>query len=102
MPCNGLTEIKLALPSDLAGSITSGEIIDLLLDKAFCKAEYYRSRCSEFTCKYRLSFTEFKQRLETSDKEIYSEWDDLLLWEGYELARMEWQKKYEELRVCMA
>lgn len=30
--------------------------------------------------------------------EIFTEWDDLVVWEGYELGCKEWKKKHEELK----
>lgn len=70
-------------------------------DKALNKADYYVTRCKEFEGKYGMDFTTFKKKVEESEEEVLSEWDDLLLWEGYELAYREWQDKHEELKNCI-
>jgi len=95
-----LKEIKFKLPSEIAKSISTKEIVGLLAEKAFGKAEYYRSRCKEMEEKHGTDFESFKRKVEASE-ENFSWWDDLLIWEGYELAYKEWGKKYEELRDCM-
>jgi hypothetical protein len=97
-----LKEIKIKLPKDIVETISTKEIIDMILDKALSKAEYYLSRCNEFKEKYGVDFASFKKRAEKSKKEVFSEWDDLITWEGYELGYKEWNKKYEELKSCMA
>jgi hypothetical protein len=38
--------------------------------------------------------------VEKDKKESSSDWDELMVWEGNELARQEWRKKYEELKKC--
>jgi hypothetical protein len=96
-----LKEIKIELPDDLVKTISSKEIITLLLDKALSKAEYYQSRCNEFKEKYGIDFISFKEKVEDGKEEIFTDWDDLIAWEGYELGYQEWKKKYEELKSCM-
>jgi hypothetical protein len=93
-------EMKLKLPSDVIETISSKEMIGLLLDKALSKAEYYQSKCKEFEQKYNMDFTSFKKKVEGAEKEVFTEWDDLLVWEGYELGYKEWKRKYEELISC--
>ena len=93
-------EIRVKLPGDLFETITPGEIVYLLLDKALSKAEYYLSKCHEFEEKYQLSLTDFKKKIEENKDEIFADWDNLLIWEGYELAYQEWEKKYKELKSC--
>ncbi|MBI5180045.1 MAG: hypothetical protein HZA05_01420 [Nitrospirae bacterium] len=96
-----LKEIKIKLPDDLAKTISNKEIITMLLDKALSKAEYYLSRCNEFQEKYGMDFVSFKKRAEEAKEEVFAEWDDLVMWEGYELGYNEWKKKYEELKSCI-
>ncbi len=100
MQSSALKEIKIKLPSDTANSVSKKEIVGLLAEKAFGKAEYYRSKCKEMEDKKETDFESFKKQTESSE-ENFSRWDDLLIWEGYELAYKEWKKKYEELRDCM-
>lgn len=88
------------MPSDIAESVSTKEIVGLLAERAFTKAEYYHSRCKEMEEKHGEDFKSFKKKVETS-KEDFSEWDDLLVWEGYELEFREWEKKYRELKNCM-
>lgn len=94
-------EIKIKLPDDLAKTISNKEIITMLLDKALSKAEYYLSRCNEFQEKYGMDFVSFKKSAEEAKEEVFAEWDDLVMWEGYELSYNEWKKKYEELKSCI-
>ncbi len=94
-------ELKIKLPSDLTESISEKEVISMIMDMAISKAEYYRSRCKEMEEKYGSDITSFKKKIEEADKEMFSEWDDLIIWEGYELGYNEWERKYEELKGCM-
>ena len=57
-----LKEIKFKLPSDIANSVSKKEIVGLLAEKAFGKAEYYRSKCKEMEEKYGTDFKSFKKR----------------------------------------
>lgn len=101
MHSTDLKEIILKLPSDIVGTISSKEIILMLSDKALSKAEYYGTRCKEFEEKYGMNFVSFKKKVEESEDEVLSEWDDLLLWEGCEIAYKEWKDKHEELKNCI-
>lgn len=94
------SELTIKLPVNVAETIKAGEIIALLADKALSRAEYYRTRCSEMEQKYGTGHAEFRKKVEEAGKEIFSEWDDLLIWEGYHLACKEWTDKYEELTNC--
>ncbi len=96
-----LKEIKIELPGDLGEIASSKEIIKMLLDKALSKVEYFGSRCREFEEKYGMDFISFKKRAGETKDEIFTEWDDLIVWEGYELGCKEWKEKYEELKRCM-
>lgn len=94
-------EIKIELPSDLMEIVSSKEIMAMYLDKALSKAEYYWSRCKEFEEKYGIDFASFKKKVEETQEESFADWDNLVVWEGYELGYKEWKKKYEELKRCM-
>lgn len=94
-------EIKIELPDDLVGIVSEKEIIAMLLDKALSKAEYLGSRCREFEEKYDTSFIPFKKKVEEAKEENFTDWDDLVVWEGYELGYKEWKEKYEELKRCL-
>ncbi|MBI4684864.1 MAG: hypothetical protein HY755_06670 [Nitrospirae bacterium] len=94
-------EFTFKLPGDLVETISNKEIIGLLMDKALGRLEYYQSRCNEFKEKYRIDFISFKKKVEKAKEESFTEWDDLMVWEGYELGYQEWKKKYEELKGCM-
>ena len=94
-------EVKLKLPSDMVETISSKEIVALLLDKALSKAEYYESKSKELEEKYNMDFASFKKKVEEAKQEVFTEWDDIVVWEGYDLAYKEWKRKYEELKGCM-
>lgn len=96
-----LKEFKIKLPGDLVETTTSKEILEMLLDKALSKTEYYHSKCKEFEEKYGIDFISFKKKVEESEQESFEEWDDLIEWEGYQSVYIEWKKKYEELKNCM-
>lgn len=81
-----MIEVKLKLPVNIAESLAKNELISLLLDKAYNKAEYYLTRCNEMEQKYGKPFTTFKTQVENSEEEEFQEWDDLIEWEAYEIA----------------
>lgn len=101
MRTHPLREIKLKLPADVVNTITESDIVGLLSDMALGKAEYYRSKCKQFETKYGADLSSFNKKAEEAQNEDYESWDDSLVWEGYECASKEWQKKYEELQDCL-
>ena len=96
-----LIDIKIKLPENLKDDFDSNEIINLLINKALAKVEYYNSKILEMAGKYGINYNGLKKKLKKSQKENFTEWDDLLLWEGYNLAHKEWKKKFEDLKNCM-
>jgi len=93
--------ITIKLPKNVADMVSVQEIITLLADKSLNKAEYYRSKCQKMEQKYRTDFAGFKKKVEESGEEIFSDWDDLMVWEGYCLGYKEWSRRYEELKNCI-
>ena len=94
------SEITLRIPPSIAVDIKNSEIIELLLHKALGKRDFYESKIRVFESKHGTNFASFKKESEKRD-ESFQEWDDLLLWEGFLLAYDEWNKKYEDLRLCI-
>ena len=93
-------KIILKVPKEFADEISDKEIFDMVNDKALTKTEYYRSRCKEFEQKYGIDIDTFKKKLESDKHEKINEWDDLLIWEGFARAYVEWEIKYRELQKC--
>jgi hypothetical protein len=96
-----LEEIKIKVPSDIVGMATNMEIINMLANKALNKMEYFKTKCIEMEEKYGMDFDAFNHKVNNEEKEVFSEWDDLILWEGYHYGYMEWKNKYEELKQCL-
>jgi hypothetical protein len=92
--------INISLPQNVAASTSSSDIISLLLDRAMTKAEFFKSKSRLYQHRHGMQFVEFK-KLGDESEESFAAWDDLLLWEGYELAYREWLSRYEELLKCM-
>ncbi|HLP44493.1 MAG TPA: hypothetical protein VK469_01010 [Candidatus Kapabacteria bacterium] len=95
-----LKEFRIKLPSDIIGMVTKTEILSMLINKVINKIEYFRTRCVEMEKKYGMDFDAFQTKVNNEEKEVCSEWDDLILWEGYHYAYKEWESKYEELVQC--
>jgi len=53
-----------------------------------------------FPLKPKVVFPILPSRKEEGE-ENFEEWDDLLLREGCQLAYREWDRKYEDLKLCM-
>ncbi len=102
MKNTSLKEVTIKLPKGLANMTSAKEIAGMVMDKAVTTAEYYRSRCKEFEQKYGTSLDVFKKKVESTKTENTAEWDDLLVWEGFALAYVEWNNKSKELRKCGA
>jgi hypothetical protein len=96
-----IKELTLRLPEDLIEKATSKEIIRMLADKALGKLEYYKSKREMFENKYKKDFAAFKSVSEKSNTENFSEFDDMIMWEGFDLAYREWEHKYSELKGCL-
>ena len=96
-----MSEVKIKLPSGLTDMISAEEIISLLTGKALSKSEYYLTKCLEMEQEYGMNIADFRKRVQESDQEVFSEWDDLIVWEGYQLAYEEWAEKYRNLKNCM-
>ena len=97
----GLEEFKIKLPSDVIGMVTRVEILNMLTNKALNKMEYFRTKCIEMEEKYGMDFNAFNDKVNNEEKEVFGEWDDLILWEGYYYGYKEWKNKYEELMRCL-
>ncbi len=95
-----LEEFKIKLPSDVIGMVTRAEILNMLSYKAINKMEYFRTRCIEMEKKYGMDFDAFQKKVNCEEKEMFSEWDDLILWEGYYYGYREWKTKHEVLERC--
>lgn len=91
-----IQEVMIKLPGIIAENISRNDIIASFVYKALSKSEYYLSRCKMMEEKYRLNFSEFQKKMDEDSEENFQGWDDLILWEGYELAYQEWLKKYKE------
>lgn len=63
----------------------------LVLDQASSKIRYFDTKISEMQAKYKVSFEELKEHIESrKDSESFEEWDDFIIWESYESARKYW------------
>ena len=87
------SEVTLKIPPSIAAEFRSNEIIELLLAKALGKRDLYETKIKMFELKYGTDFASFKKNTEKGD-EIFQEWDDLVMWEGFLLA-------YRDLKLCM-
>ena len=94
------SEVIVRIPPSMASDVGGNEIVGMLLDKALGKKDFYKSRMKIFEAKYGTDFAAFKKKSEDGE-ENFEEWDDLLLWEGCQLAYREWDRKYEDLKLCM-
>ena len=95
-----LEEFKIKLPSDVIGMVTRAEILSKLSSKTINKMEYFRTRCTEMGKKYGMDSDASQRKINSLEKEVFSEWDDLILWEGNYYGYEEWKSKYEELEQC--
>lgn len=89
--------VEISLPESVLFN-AKNEIYSILLDKAISKAIYYKSKEGLFECKYKMNIDSFRDKVnrENENFEIY---DDLIIWEGYHLARLEWENRYKELNL---
>ena len=63
----------------------------LVLDQAASKIHNFDTKISEMQAKNKVSFEEFKRRIESrKESESFEEWDDFIIWESYESARRYW------------
>ncbi len=88
---------KISIPDWLK----ENELLSLLLSHANTKYEYFNSRARIYSKKYGTDYKSFKKRIEESNGESFTEWDDLIAWESFETAAEEWKARYEELKACL-
>ncbi len=93
--------IQLKLPENMNEKSIVFDFYQYLLDKAFTKMEYYKTRIHLMESNYKTQFSNFKKQIENSTEEKFQEWDDLIIWEGYEIALVEWKSQYEALQNCL-
>lgn len=96
-----LKEVKIQLPDHVIDMATNIEIMIMLANKALNKMEYFKTKNDEMEEKYGMDFIAFNDKVHNAENEVFSEWDDLILWEGYYYSYLEWQTKYEELKQCL-
>lgn len=81
--------------------LEENELIALLLSHSTTKYEYFSSRARVFAAKHGCDYLTFKKRLEESEDESFTEWDDLIAWEAFDSAAQEWKNRHEELQACL-
>ena len=101
MQAQVLKEIKIKLPVAVADAFPERDIIKLMLDISLNKTDFYGSRCKQFEALSKGSFAAVSKRIQKKKREDFKGWDDLLVWEGYEIGREEWARKYRELKRCL-
>jgi hypothetical protein len=75
----------------------------LVLDQAASKVCHFDSRIREMRAKYRMSFEEFRRRIESrKGTESFDEWDDFIIWESYESASRYWANVEARLKGSKA
>jgi len=66
---------------------------NLVLDQAAAKIRHFDSKISEMRSKYKMSFNDFKRRIEERQgDENFEEWDDFIIGDSYESAKSYWAK----------
>ncbi|VVB67354.1 Uncharacterised protein [uncultured archaeon] len=66
---------------------------NLVLDQAAAKIRHFDSKISQMRSKYKMSFNDFKLRIEERQgDENFEEWDDFIIWDSYESAKSYWAK----------
>ena len=72
---------------------------NLVLDQAAAKVRYFDSKISEMRSIYKMSFNDFKHRIEERQGvEVFEEWDDFIIWDSDESARSYWAKVETRLK----
>ena len=75
----------------------------LVLDQAASKIRHLDFKISEMCAKYKMSFEDFKRRIESRiEEESFEEWDDFIIWESYESARSYWRNVEARLKSLKA
>ena len=92
-----MTTLTVEAPSWIKEEEAREEFLRNLRGKALLKMEFYRSKATPFERKYGLSFSEFQKKVHAASEESFEEWDDLMEWEAYYTASIEWEGRYQEL-----
>lgn len=75
----------------------------LVLDQAASKMRQFDFKISEMCAKHKMSFEDFKRRIESRvGEESFEEWDDFIIWESYESARSYWRNVEAKLKGLKA
>ena len=75
----------------------------LVLDQAALKIRHFDLMISEMCSKHKMSFEDFKRRIESRiGDESFEEWDDFIIWESYESARGYWRNVEARLKGLKA
>lgn len=77
---------------------TTEEIFRLLASQAFVKMRGYKTKTEFFQKKHGMPFGQFKKKIEDAKEEIFEEWDDFILWEGFQELYEKWLKRYLTLQ----
>ncbi|MFQ5675054.1 MAG: hypothetical protein ACE5G1_04085 [bacterium] len=62
------------------------------------KAAEFEQECEAFENKYKMSFQELEQRLQSTDVEVFEQEDDYLAWKFAVEGARYWRKKTEQLK----
>jgi Arc/MetJ-type ribon-helix-helix transcriptional regulator len=68
-------------------------LIDLIREQAEKKIDFYKQKIREMEEKYGIPFVEFEDKIKKrKEKENFEEWDDYVLWEGFEKSLGYWMQ----------
>jgi len=95
-----MTELTIKVPSWIKEEEAEEEFLHTLMNKALLKMEFYSSKMKPFESKYGL-FNEFQDRVTSASNENFKQWDDLLEWQAFHIAFVEWEGRYRELVQCL-
>jgi hypothetical protein len=96
-----MRKVTVALPNWIGREEAQDAVVRDLCGRALLKMEFYRSKAQPFRAKYHTTVSRFRRRIETSRREDFAAWDDLIEWEAAERAYQEWKKRHAELRECL-
>lgn len=70
----------------------------MLLD-CMSKKNQYEEKITHFEKKYDKSYSEFEQYIETTDNEVFEEWDDYIDWGAYVKFLHDLNEKINEIKL---
>lgn len=80
-------------------TIDKERVTEWMLLTCLAEQRYYTVKIRAMEKKYKTTFEEFESKVKSSEKEVFTSWDDYISWKAYLKLNMKISKMIEDVRL---